>query len=120
MGQKIELKTTYANQYAAGGNNALIDYMRGGDNFRTGSWQGYQGQDFNAIIDLGGIQSFSTLGIGFLQDVKSWIYFPKSVCFEGSEDGDVYENLGVVSHPFSDQLEGSKTYDFEINKKTNH
>lgn len=117
--RKIELKTTYANQYAAGGNNALVDYMRGGDNFRTGSWQGYEGQDFNAIVDLGSIKSFSTLGIGFLQDVKSWIYFPKFVWFEGSEDGKVYKNLGVVTHSFSDQIEASKTYNFEIKKKMN-
>ena len=115
--RKIELKTSYVNQYAAGGDNALIDYMRGGNNFRTGTWQGYQGQDLNAVVDLGGIKSISTLGIGFLQDVKSWVYFPKSVWFEGSVDGKVYNTIGNVTHPFSDQLEDSKTYDFEIHKK---
>ena len=82
--RKIELKTSYVNQYAAGGDNALIDYMRGGNNFRTGTWQGYQGQDLNAVVDLGGIKSISTLGIGFLQDVKLGFIFQKSVWFEGS------------------------------------
>lgn len=115
--RKIDLKTSYVNQYAAGGDNALIDYMRGGNNFRTGTWQGYQGQDLNAIVDLGSVKSLSALGIGFLQDVKSWVYFPKSVLFEGSEDGKAYKTLGKVTHSFSDQLEGSKTHDFEINKK---
>ncbi|HPJ54237.1 MAG TPA: glycoside hydrolase family 92 protein, partial [Flavobacteriales bacterium] len=42
---KITLDSEYANQYAAGGDGALIDGIRGGADFRTGAWQGYQGQD---------------------------------------------------------------------------
>ena len=37
----ISLETAYAPQYAAGGDNALIDYVKGGKSYLTGSWQGY-------------------------------------------------------------------------------
>jgi hypothetical protein len=30
-----------------------VDGLRGGHDFRTGEWQGYQGQDVNATVDLG-------------------------------------------------------------------
>lgn len=80
-GRTIELKSTYANQYAAGGPNALIDYMKGTNNYRTGAWQGYEGQDVVAVVDLGEIKSPTQVGMGFVQDIKSWIWFPKEVSF---------------------------------------
>ncbi len=43
----IKLETEYANQYNAGGNNALIDGIRGSSDFKTGSWQGYQNTDLS-------------------------------------------------------------------------
>ncbi|MGB9177792.1 MAG: GH92 family glycosyl hydrolase, partial [Pyrinomonadaceae bacterium] len=67
----LKILSKYAPQYSAGGDLALIDGIRGGPNFRTGAWQGYQGQDFEAVIDLGEIRSISKLGAGFLQDMRS-------------------------------------------------
>src|SRR5690606_3228137 len=49
----IQLLSTFAPQYNAGGTNALIDGLRGGKDFRTGQWQGFQGQDLVVEIDLG-------------------------------------------------------------------
>ena len=79
VGRKITLNTTFANQYSAGGELALIDFIRGPLNFRTGAWQGYEGVDLHAVIDLGSIQIISKLEIGFLQDVGAWIFFPVQV-----------------------------------------
>jgi hypothetical protein len=41
----IEILSEYDNQYASSGDFALIDGIRGGDEFRTGDWQGYWEQD---------------------------------------------------------------------------
>ena len=65
-GRSIQLKSNYDNQYAAEGNNALIDRLKGSNNFKTGVWQGYQGQDVEAIIDLGEIEEITTISAGFL------------------------------------------------------
>ena len=75
----IQLETEYANQYNAGGNNALIDGIRGSKDYRTGAWQGYQDTDLIATIDLGSIQAFETVELSFLQDQRSWIFFPTEV-----------------------------------------
>ena len=82
----IQLETEYANQYNAGGNNALIDGIRGSKDYRTGAWQGYQDADLIAIIDLGSIQAFEAVELSFLQDQRSWIFFPTEVtCYVAPE-----------------------------------
>ncbi len=86
----IELAAKYNRQYTAGGAQGLIDGVRGGKNFSAGAWQGYQGQDFAAIVDLGQIETVSRLGAGFLQNVRSWIFMPTRVDFELSLDGRTY------------------------------
>jgi hypothetical protein len=93
----IRLHARYAPQYSAGGDNALIDGLRGGANFRTGAWQGYQGQNFEAVIDLGAERSVSKIGAGFLQDAASWIWLPPQVRFELSRDGVNYREVAVVN-----------------------
>jgi predicted alpha-1,2-mannosidase len=75
----IELETEYANQYNAGGQNALIDGIRGTRDFRTGAWQGYQNKDVIAIVDLGSIKPIETITVNFLQDQGSWIFYPTEV-----------------------------------------
>lgn len=94
----ISLLSEYANQYAAGGGNALIDGIRGPDNFRTGFWQGYQGQDVVAVIDLGEERHIKSVQLGALQDIKSWIWFPESVRFSFSEDGENWKNEVIVEN----------------------
>lgn len=94
----ITLLSEYANQYAAGGDNALIDGIRGPDNFRTGFWQGYQGQDVVAVVDLGQERAISSVQLGVLQDIRSWIWFPESVRFSFSADGENWGNEVVVKN----------------------
>ena len=100
---KIRVLSKYAAQYSAGGADALIDGARGGADFRTGAWQGYQGQDFEALIDLGEVKGVTRLGAGFLQDVGSWIWLPTRVEFELSLDGVNFTEAAVSSHDVPDR-----------------
>ena len=91
---KLTLRSKYANQYSAGGDNALIDKQHGTANFRTGAWQGYQGQDFEAVLDLGDVRESGEISIGFLQDIKSWIWYPQKVevyVYESDDEITLYE-----------------------------
>ena len=60
-GRSIKLLTQYGSQYSAGGDKALIDYLRGPNNYMTGSWQGYEGVNLEVIIDLGKITNESVV-----------------------------------------------------------
>ncbi len=72
-------KTPFANQYSAGGPYALIDGYYGSNDFRTGTWQGYEGVDIDVVVDLGRVQSVSEVSINFLEDQRSWIFLPTVV-----------------------------------------
>lgn len=105
-GRSIVLETEFANQYAAEGNNTLIDQLRGNTNYRTGYWQGYQGKDVVAVVDLGKMEDISKISVGCLQDVKSWIWYPKEIVFYTSLDGKSFQQIAVEKNTFSDTVEG--------------
>ena len=95
----------------------MIDRLKGSNNFRTGSWQGYQGQDVEAIVDLGRIEEISTVSAGFLQDNRSWIWFPERVTFYTSADGKNFTLLKTIKNDFSTKQEGSFTKEFAAKTK---
>ena len=92
----VRLDHPYSDQYEAGGEKALIDHQRGGENFRTGTWQGYNGVDLVATVDLGEKQRINRLAGSFLQDQNSWIFMPSEVEFFVSDDGKQFRKVGKV------------------------
>jgi predicted alpha-1,2-mannosidase len=108
----IDIASHYSSQYAAGGDLAVIDGVRGNANFSTGAWQGYQGQDFVAVIDLGKLQNVSKVGAGFLQDVGSWIWMPRRVEFELSIDGREFTPAATIVNEVADKEYGVIVRDF--------
>ena len=97
-GRTIELFSEYSNQYSAGGDNALINQIQGGAEFRTGAWQGYR-EDLEAIVDLGKVETIRSLSLGCLQDIKSWIWMPKKVTFFFSLDGEKWKEMPPHNNP---------------------
>ena len=83
----VSIASKYNRQYTGGGDEGLIDGIRGTVNFASGEWQGYQGQDFVATIDLQRETEIKRLGGGFLQVARSWIWMPTHIEFETSTDG---------------------------------
>ena len=91
---KISLATAYSNQYNAGGDRALVDGITGSQDFRTGTWQGYEGTDVVATVDISEVQEINTLAVNFLSDQNYWIFYPKEVSFYGSTDGENFNFIG--------------------------
>ncbi|MBK8613567.1 MAG: GH92 family glycosyl hydrolase [Flavobacteriales bacterium] len=92
----ITLGSTYANEYAGGGDRALVDGLRGGPDFRTGEWQGYHDQDVLATIDLGRVRKLNHAGVGMLQDQNSWIFYPEYVDIAWSMNGRQWSSTKLV------------------------
>ncbi len=82
--------------YTAGGNDALIDGLYGNTNWRIGNWQGFQGNDLEAVLDLGQSKPIKTISIETLQDTGSWIVFPRMVEYLTSDDGVNFKQAAVV------------------------
>lgn len=84
--------------YTAGGPDALIDGIEGTSNWRTGEWQSYFDQNFEAVIDLQQKRPVKHVGIHVLQDVSPWIIFPKEVIFYSSDDGEHFTEATRVKN----------------------
>ena len=92
--RSLQLQTKYANQYSGGGPNALIDGIKGSKDFRSGSWQGYEDKDLIAIVDLGEEQSIQSVKVNFLQDQRSFIFYPTEVLCYISTDNQSFQLIG--------------------------
>ena len=99
----IQIHSRYSRQYNAGGDEGLIDNTRGGLNWRTGGWQGYQDTDFEAVLDLLREQPLSVVGAGFCQDARSWIWMPRWVEFSVSSDGETFTKVGRLDTTVDEQ-----------------
>ncbi|MGC8865128.1 MAG: GH92 family glycosyl hydrolase [Bacteroidales bacterium] len=97
--RSIQVLSQVHPNYTAGGPEALIDGLRGPENWRLGGWQGYQRNDFEAIVDLGKVQKISYLAAGFVQDIGAWIWAPKKVIFEISDDAHQWKQLLSIDSP---------------------
>ena len=89
--------------YTGGGDNAIVDGVRGGTNFRLGGWQGFQNSDFEAVIDLGQEKHLHGLDASFLQDTDAWIVLPVWVEFATSADGRNFVPQGRLTHAVDPQ-----------------
>ncbi|MCO6475916.1 MAG: alpha-L-fucosidase [Phaeodactylibacter sp.] len=95
----IQLLHPYAEKYDAGGPLGLIDGRHGSATFADGRWQGFEGKDFQATIDLGSAQEISRIKTTFLRDIGAWIFAPEGVQFEVSEDGEIFYPLSYFAVP---------------------
>lgn len=110
----ITILNPYSSQYTGGGDLGLIDGQHGGPNFRTGSWQGYQGVDFEATIDMAKEVRLGDITASFLQDQRSWIFMPVEVEFFLSSDGTNYRSIGKVMNDAPDNLPDAVIEEFSI------
>ena len=99
----VALTNRYNPQYSAGGDEGIIDGIRGNENWRKGEWQGYQNSDFEVVIDMKKVASISEVGVGFLQDTRAWILMPLKVKVQVSLDGKNWNEVGEINHAIEPQ-----------------
>ncbi len=98
-GVTVQLNCQYNKSYSGGGPMALLDGLQGNTNWKKGNWQGYQAQDFEAIIIYTNPKTIQSITTTFLQDQRSWIFYPTDVQYFGSENGVDFEQLFFYEIP---------------------
>uniref|UniRef100_UPI003217468C DUF4838 domain-containing protein n=1 Tax=uncultured Draconibacterium sp. TaxID=1573823 RepID=UPI003217468C len=86
---------TKPKKYANEDPQALTDGALGGSNFYA-NWLGFEGNNLEAIIDLGAEKEFSTISMGFLQVTNHIVFFPKSVIYSVSNDSKSFKTITEV------------------------
>ena len=95
--RRLRLSSPPNPQYSAGGDQALIDGLRGGADFRLGRWQGFSGVELEAELDLGRVMPLHRISTGFLHDQASWIFLPLEVSYQTSVDGHAWQPAGAAA-----------------------
>ena len=112
--KKIKYITRYNPYYTAGGDEGLIDGLRGNPKWKLGGWQGFEAQDLEVIIDLQATKGIHKVSVGFLEDIPNWIIFPKKVIVEVSDDGEKFVHFGEFTNPHPDNDVTVKIEDFTV------
>jgi predicted alpha-1,2-mannosidase len=112
----IDIKSVYNPQYHAGGPEGLLDGILGTENWRKGDWQGYQSQDFEAVVDLQEVKSITEISARFLQDQRSWILMPTKVEYYISEDNVNFVYYGSVANTLDPKIEENIILNFTANE----
>jgi predicted alpha-1,2-mannosidase len=108
----INIKSKYNPQYHAGGAEGLLDGILGTENWRKGDWQGYQSQDFEAVVDLQEVKEIAEVSARFLQDQRSWILMPTKADYYVSEDNVNFKFLGSVANTVAPKEEENTIVNF--------
>jgi hypothetical protein len=104
-------------KYARGDVAGLTNGVRGASDFKV-HWLGWEGPDFELVVDLGTTVTPTSASIGTLWDQRSWILHPRRVSCAVSADGTRYEDVGTqvvegdqrnedVTRTFSFRLSGA-------------
>ena len=96
-GKKVTLLTE-PKKYANEDPQSLTDGAFGGNSFYA-NWLGFEGNDGEAVIDLGEIKEVSHISTAFLQYVNHIVFLPLFVSFYISENGDEYKLLKKLNNP---------------------
>ncbi|MCK5766356.1 MAG: chitobiase/beta-hexosaminidase C-terminal domain-containing protein [Bacteroidales bacterium] len=115
VGKNATYLQEYHHRFPGGGNLALVNGIKGSEDYYDGNWQGFRGNDIEIIIDLGGEYGINSLSAGFLQDQGSWILFPEKLEYYGSLDGHNFEKLGEVLNEIPKNENGAIIQVFTLN-----
>ena len=87
--------------------------MGGTLDYQDKSWQGFEAEDFIAIIHLGSAKTINAVEVRFLQSQVFWIFLPYYIQIEHSYDGKnfelIYEDLPNNDFSFEQKIISYKT-----------
>ncbi|NQV38065.1 MAG: family 20 glycosylhydrolase [Candidatus Marinimicrobia bacterium] len=117
LGKPVSYTFPYHKKYSADGNYSLINGIKGSDYFNDEKWQGFQGFNMEAIVDLENEMEISKISVRFLSRISSWIFQPISVTISVSIDGKEFITIKEYENTLSEDTENDKissyTYDGE-------
>jgi hypothetical protein len=95
--KKVTLNTK-PKKYAGENPLALTDGALGGSNFYA-NWLGFEGNNLEAVIDLGSEMEIDTISTAFLQVTNHIVFFPENVSYFVSNDSNSFQKIETVANP---------------------
>lgn len=99
LGCEVSLLTQPKERYAGGAPTSLTDGVRGGENFNSAEWSGWQGDPIEVVVDLMGQQEYSSVVLSTIINKPSYLFNPLSIRISISEDGVDYSEIAYQEYP---------------------
>ncbi len=93
IGKTVTLVNQPQGGYNPGNTFGLVNGVFGSKLYNDGQWYGFNGDDLEAVVDLGKIQPVSQLGINILKYHWQKMWEPTLLTFETSTDGENYTEV---------------------------
>jgi hexosaminidase len=98
VARPVACAAPHSPKYPGTGPYALTDSLRGSPDFSDGTWQGWEGEAMEGVIDLGAATPLSEVEVGTLQVMRSWILLPRRVGIWLSDDGVAWKTAADLTH----------------------
>jgi hypothetical protein len=116
--KKIEYGYEPSLKYLAGGKEALIDGKLG-EFIWDGMWQGFEGTDFEVVLEADTLVDYSSIGFRSLSKKSAWVYWPSEIILTGSSDGVQFEEIGRQLTLRQNYLDDDGVMQFQFSLKSN-
>ncbi|QEC75620.1 glycoside hydrolase family 20 protein [Mucilaginibacter ginsenosidivorax] len=93
IGKTVTLANQPQGAYNPGDTFGLVNGVFGSKLYNDGQWYGFNGNDLDAVVDLGSVQTISQLGINILKYHWQKMWEPTLLTFEVSADGKNYTEV---------------------------
>ena len=91
--------SAYYSGYAAGGDTALVDGLRGGWTYGDKRWQGFLGRKgVDVVIDLEQPQPVTSVNADFMQICGPGVFMPAQIIISSSLDGECFTELKRIDN----------------------
>ena len=110
---RISLTHAYDPRYSAGGKFGLLDGEFGTTQIHDGHWQGFEENDFEAVVDLGRTYKINRLTTTYLHSPGSWVFLPRQVEYSLSTDGVNFQDVQIINCTVDDQIPDDFILPFE-------
>ena len=105
VGKLITYNAPFSSQYPAGGNQALVNGLRGGWTYGDQRWQGFLGRGLDVTIDLGAVTALQAISADWMQLIGPGVWMPEQVEIETSEDGKTFTPLCRINNDLSTEYD---------------
>lgn len=95
----ITLAHEPAPNYTFDGKETLIDGLKGKNNYKTGRWLGFVGNDLDAVVDLQKTQTITEASFNNFVQKGDWIFDAAQFDVEVSTDGHHFTPVGTAKYP---------------------
>ena len=95
FGKSVSVNPNPSEKYAASLGMTLTDGELAADRFNDGKWLGFEGDNFNTVINLEGKFKIKKVSFSYLENGYNAIFTPHAVAVETSADGITYQSAGI-------------------------